>query len=287
MAIFSNTPATDAFVAEMLSPATSYANAASYSAPVNARPGLSPYNGYNRPTASSAMETPPGTAIAKEIAQMKTTIANLQNKPKLPHNNDKTTNPVTPNIMQMFQKLHESMEDSKSAMTNFRQSLESKVHTIESNIQEIQQAHQISNTTVKNFQAEVNLALRSLRTENNALQARLDGLAQKPVASPRRKKLKDAHKSTPLAKATLETTSPVSATTTVTFQQTSSPHDSDAPTVSFLNPNEDNTMDSEDDSDEDTAMLTDHTNLADQDDADPLNRTKAMHTDPASPAKDS
>jgi hypothetical protein len=286
MATFSNTPVTDAFIEDMLRPAT-YAHAASYPTPVHAHPGRSHHTGHTRPTASPAAETPPGTSIATEIAQMKTSIATLQNNPKLTTTNDQPTTPVTPNIMQMFQQLHASMEDSKSAMNNFRQSLESKVHTIESNIQEIQQAHQISNTTATNFQAEVNLALRSLRTENNELQVRLDSLAQKPVASPRRKKLKDAHKSTPLAKAITEPTSPVSATTTVTFQQPSSPQDSDAPTVSFLNPTEASDMDSEDDSDEDTTMPMDHTNLADQDDADPLNRPTTMHTDPASPAKDS
>jgi hypothetical protein len=285
MATFSNTPVTDAFIDDMLRPAT-YANAASYPTPVNANTGRSYYNGYNRPTASSAPETPPGASIAKEIAQMQKTIATLQNRPTITPTNDNPTNPVTPNIMQMFQKLHESMEDSKSAMTNFRQSLESKVHTIESNIQEIQQAHQISNTTAKNFQAEVNLALRSLRTENNELQVRLDSLAQKPVASPRRKKLKDAHKSNALAKAITEPTPPVPATTTVTFQQLS-PQDSDAPTVSYHTPKEDSDMDSEDDSDADTTMRVDLTNLADQDDADPLNRTNTMHKDPASPAKDS
>jgi flagellar biosynthesis GTPase FlhF len=286
MATFSNTPATDTFIDDMLRPA-SYVRVASSPAPGTVNPGLLHTHGSTRSIASATMPTHPGPSIAQDIAQLKTSIANLQNQSTPPTNTDNTPTSVTPNIMQMFQTLHESMQDSKSAMNNFRQSLESKVHIMEANIQEIQKEHQISNTTAKNFQEEVHLALQSLRTENNELHSRLDSLAQKPVASPRRKKSKDTHKSTTHAKAVPEPSSPESATTTVTFLQPPSANDSDAPTVSFHNPTDDSDMDSETDSDVDAPMLMDPPNLADHADADPLNRTNPMQTDPADPDKDS
>jgi hypothetical protein len=287
MAFFSTTPTTAAFIDEMLKPA-SYADAASYPPRAASAPtGLQHHRGYDGSISSVTMQTTPGTSIATEIAQLKTTIATLQNTSTTTSNNDNTTTSATPNIMQMFQQLHQGMLDSKSEMTNFRNSLESKVHAMEFNIQEIQQEHKKSNTTATNFQADVNLALRELRTENNELHSRIDRLAQKPSASPRRKKLKDAHKSAALPTTVTAPPPPEAATNTVTFQLPPPTDESDAPTVSFPNPNEDSDVDTADDSDPDELMLLDNPTLADHDDDDPLNETNAMQTDPAYPDEDS
>jgi hypothetical protein len=242
----------------------SYASAASYS-----RSNTNRYNGQDGSTPSHHSTTIP-SPMAKEIAELKTTVASLQHtKTTTPNNNDISSPPVTPNIMQMFQQLSENMQDSSSRMTKFHTSMEAKVDTMESSIKDIQQVHINSQTMAKTFQDDVQQELRSLRAENTELHSRIDSLSQKSSVSPRRKKSKERHKP-----AVLEPKSPDSEhNTTVTFYQ--------PPTTNVSFPSSEEA--SEVASDEEDTVLMDPTGLADNDDDDPLNNTTAMQTDPASP----
>jgi hypothetical protein len=222
-------------------------------------------------------------SIAQEIAHLKTSVNSLQqNNPTTPATNDSPTTPMTPNIMQMFQQLSESMQTSTSQMTKFHQSMETKVQTIESSILDIHKVNRDSKTTSKTFQADVHQELRALRADNNALHSRIDNLSQKPSASPRRKKYKERHKSAPSPPP-----SPDSDANTVTFYHP--PTTSTADTAHFLFQPQDGTSegDSDTDSDEEDTALPDPTGLADHDDSDPLNEAQAMQTDPADPGEDS
>jgi hypothetical protein len=250
---------------------------------VNGQHNTQGYGGYGggHSISDSTYSIPP--SITSDIAELKSCIAKLQTQPTPANTNDKPANPVTPNIMQMFQHLSEGMKESKSQTTKFHDFMESKVHTMESNIREIHKAHTKAHTLSKAFQDEVHQELRSLRAENNELHSRIDNLSQKPSPSPLRKKPKEKHPSTPSVTTVDEPASPAGSEITITFTQPTPTEVSDAPAVSFRNPNEDSEVESDEDSDVDT-MIMEPTTLDDHTEDDPLNATDDMNTDPAEPA---
>lgn len=276
-------------------PSASYASAASYpfTPPGDPAAGRAHLTGQTRTHSYGGVSisdplTSVPSSITTDIADLKTSLAKLLKQPPA---NDKPKNPVTPDIMQMFQHLSESMQESKAQTTKFHSFMESRVQTMESNINEMHAEHTKAQVFSKTFQDDVHQELRALRAENNELHFRIDNLSQKPNPSPRRKKSKDKHKPVPPTISTTEPVSPARSEITVTFTQPPGSPDSQAPTVSFLNPHEDNpndatAVDRDADSDDDV-MFMDHTSLTGFPEDTLLNQANAMQTDPAQPAASS
>lgn len=97
--------------------------------------------------------------------------------------------------MNMLQQLQRRIQDSKSQMSQFQLSVESKVQSMGSNIHELQIEQTNLHKAATSFQAEIQAELTTLRQANSQLTTRIDNLPadnlQTPVTSPRRKKSKD------------------------------------------------------------------------------------------------
>jgi hypothetical protein len=207
------------------------------------------------------------STISKDILSIKQTLATLQKTPPPPKptNDNPETSASTPDLMQMFQQIHQSMQESKSQLSQFQQSMESKHQTMDSSIRAVQKEQRHSKSTAAKFQDEMQAEIRTLRSENNHLHSRIDNIANDnahtPTTSPRRKKLKE----TPETKAKTKTDNQLEEMTEINLQS----QDTTVP-----NPNDDDTgLDEDSDAsssiEEDAEMLETliaHRVTTDQDD---------------------
>jgi hypothetical protein len=161
----------------------------SYGACAASRKSKSPDNplGYNDHSVSPW--------VSDQILALKATIATIQQPPvstiTSPDNPTQDT-PTSPDFMMMFQQIQQGMQASRNQLTEFRSSMESRVQTMDSNIQDLNQKQGRMQKTAINFQTHIHAEITALRAANTKLNTRIDDLAdvthQTPVPSPRRKK---------------------------------------------------------------------------------------------------
>jgi hypothetical protein len=174
-------------------PLTSYARAASYQDSQYRTPGTH----YGNDGAASAGPSTVPTWVSEDISSMKATIASLQQTPTITPNDKPTQGtPSTPDLMQMFRQIHQGMQESKSQLTQFQHSMESRTENMDISIRAVQKEQKRSKALTKEFQEDMQAEIKDLRSDYNYLQSRIDTLAsdrhQTPVPSPCRKKLKEA-----------------------------------------------------------------------------------------------
>jgi hypothetical protein len=173
-------------------PLTSYARAASYQDSQSRTPGTH----YGNDGAASAGHSNLPSWVSDDISRMKATIATLQQTPPItPNDKPNQVAESTPDLMQMFRQIHQGMQESKSQLAQFQQSMESRTENMDTSIQAVQKEQKRSKALTKEFQADMQAEIKDLRSDYNQLQSRFDTLAtdrqQTPVPSPCRKKLKE------------------------------------------------------------------------------------------------
>jgi hypothetical protein len=185
--------------------------------------------------------------VSDQILALKATIAAIQQPPvstiTSPDNPNQDTT-TSPDFMMMFQQIQQGMQASRTQLTEFRSSMESRVQIMDSNIQDLNQKQGRMQKTAINFQTHIQAEITALRAANATLNTRIDDLAdvnhRTPVPSPRRKK---PHRGTPQT-----TTQPTPGTPETKTTATS---------VSTRLDDDDHSHDYFEDSDDDTDMEDD------------------------------
>jgi hypothetical protein len=184
--------------------------AARAASPNTPRPTTGTPRGYIEPTVSPW--------VTDQILALQATIATIQQQPTstitpnaLTHDNPNDDTPPSPDFTLMFRQIQEGMQASRSQLSDFRNSMENRVQSMDSSIKALHKEQGRLQTAAKTFQEDVQAELRSLRYDNSQLNYRIDNLSQAstttPVPSPRRKK---PHTLSPATKNTSASTTSVS-----------------------------------------------------------------------------